>query len=396
MLTANIKEKIFIDLFWNDAYKTFVWFEIYYKIWRNDSNYSINLKFDEFAHFMKYRMKNEIFWKYHRSLYLFCIFESKILEMLWTANDENDHWEKQITLTKVRELAYWSSQSIDVERYIRECLQCALHDSAIKSQLLHFVRVQRSFQLIEFDFIESLLVIKKKSIYIFHVIDYFTRFFMTFSTKTTNVENVIESLNQVFVKYVKFAAIYCDRDQHFKNFKIKSFLNVLKISFDFNLFDAFQSTEMIEVKNKLLKNILRKSQIVDWKIILFKIIYNLNVRTIHYLDSFFVSILMNVFSNIFMIDSALKDKFVVNSLMTNVLNFIKHKKIIHEFINFRSQLHDVVRARSDRRKDRKEVKFNKEITCFITTWVNITTWVIFVKQRCRITDDVLVRSIDRS
>jgi hypothetical protein len=87
---------------------------------------------------------------------------------------------------------------------------------------------------------------------------------MTFSTKTTNTEDVIESLNQIFVRYVKLAAIYCDRDQDFKNFKIKSFLDALRISLDFSSSDAFQSTEMIEVKNKLLKNILRKSQTVDW------------------------------------------------------------------------------------------------------------------------------------
>jgi hypothetical protein len=122
--------------------------------------------------------------------------------------------EKQIILTKIRELVYWFSQSTDVKRYIRECLQCVLHDSILKSQLLHLVRVQRSFQLIKFDFIESLSIIKREITYIFHVMNYFTRFFMTFSIKDVNAENVIKSLKQVFVRYIKSAVIYCDREQH--------------------------------------------------------------------------------------------------------------------------------------------------------------------------------------
>jgi hypothetical protein len=360
VLTATVEETS-INFSWDDAYRAFIWFEIIYRIWTENSCYSISLKSEEFAHVMKYRVKNEILWKYHRSLYLSCISESKILEMLRAAHDERDHWRKQATLTKIRELVYWSSQSTDVKKYIRECIQCALHDSAIKSQLLQSVRVQRSFQLIEFDFIESLSTIKRESIYIFHVIDYLTRFFMTFSIKTTNAEDVIKSLNQVFFKYVKSSIIYYDREQHFKNFKVKSFLNVLEISIEFSSSDASQSIEMIEVENKLLKNILRKSQIENWEIILSKVIYNLNARTIHHLDSSSASILMSVFSNISMIDSFLRDKSIVNSLMTDVLNFVKHKKIMYEFLNFRSQLHDIIRIRSNRQKNKEKVRFNKEI-----------------------------------
>jgi hypothetical protein len=34
---------------------------------------------------------------------------------------------------------------------------------------------------------------------------------------------------------------------------------------------------------------------------------------------------------------------------------------MHEFLNFRSQLHDVIRARSDRKKKEEAVRFNREI-----------------------------------
>jgi hypothetical protein len=133
----------------------------------------------------------------------------------------------------------------------------------------------------KFNFIKFLLIIKKKNIYIFYVIDYFIRFFMTFFIKIVNAENVIKSFEQVFAKYTKSLIIYCDREQHFKNFKIKSFLIKLKISLIFNSFQSSQSLEMIKVKNKLLKNIFRKIH-EDWESILLKIIHNLNVKMIHH------------------------------------------------------------------------------------------------------------------
>lgn len=174
----------------------------------------------------------------------------KVLGILKKAHDEDDHWVKQRTLIKLRDMIYWPSQFMNVEKYIQDCLNCAFHNSVMKSQLLHSIRVRRFFQLIRFDFIGLLLMTEKGYFYIFHVLEYLSRFSITFFTKTVNVDDVILALKKIFSLYVKLVEIYCDHDQHFENFQVKSFLSGLRITLTFNSFETFQSTEMMKVDNK--------------------------------------------------------------------------------------------------------------------------------------------------
>ena len=148
--------------------------------------------------------------------------------------------------------------SVDVKRYIQKCIQCVFHKSAQKSQLLHSIRVKRSFQFINFDFIESLSVFKRKCCHVFHVMNYLFRFFIIFFTIIVNVEDVILILKKNFILYIKSKNIYCDRKQHFENFKIKFFFSELNISITFNFSEFHQNIDLIEIENRLLKNIFRK------------------------------------------------------------------------------------------------------------------------------------------
>lgn len=122
---------------------------------------------------------------------------------------------------------------------------------------------------------------------------------------------------------------------------------------------------MIEIKNRLLKNILRKTRtsFIDWETILSRATYNLNARVIQYLSAFSASILLRVFSNISMLNLIAQnlDHASVHVCMTNVLDFITHKIIVYEFLSFRTQLHDIIKIRSDQRKNEKTKRFNKDI-----------------------------------
>ena len=61
--------------------------------------------------------------------------------------------------------------------------------------------------------------------------------------------------------YIILKVIYCDQDQHFDNLEMNFFFKFYEISIDFNFSKVSQSTEMIELKNKLLQKIFRKSYI---------------------------------------------------------------------------------------------------------------------------------------
>ena len=244
---------------WLDAYRSSNWFADIYRIHTDTKDY--RALFGIFNRAMAYRVNDQgILWTYHRGVYLSCISEGRVLDLLKATHDQNGHWGKQDTLTKLKEFVYWSSQSADVERYIQRCLQCARHESEVKSQLLHSMRVQRLFQLLNMNFIESLIIFTNESNFIFHVIDYFSRFFIAVVTKIANVSNVISILNRIFIFYFKSLDIYCDQDQHFNNEEMKDFLRGHEIPIDFSSFDASQSTDMIEISNKLLNEVMKKNE----------------------------------------------------------------------------------------------------------------------------------------
>ena len=288
-----------------------------------------------------------------------------MLHILQNAHDKGGHWAKQGTLAKLKGQVYWPSMSTDVERYIKGCLQCALHGPALKSQLLCPIRVQRPFQLIGFDFIGPLPVTAKGYRHIFHVMDYLSRFSITFPMVTANAEDVIPALEKVFSLYARPAGIYCNRGQHFENSRVKTFLSELGIPITFSSSGAHQSTGMIEIGNRLLEDVLRKSRSknCDWETILTRSTYSLNARIISHLGTSPSVILLGVTPDAPLIDSTFPNLDVrsATAWATQLRDPIQHRKIVLEFIQFRSQLHDVVRARSDQRKDAETVRFDRKI-----------------------------------
>lgn len=352
-------------LSWTDAYLSSDWFGRVYRI-LTDKQPQLNS--GEFSRSMDYRVDPQtgILWKYHKGTYLPCIPETKVLQVLRVAHDEGGHWAKQGTLAKIRGFVYWPSQSTDVERYIRGCLECAKHGPATKSQLLHPVRVQRPFQLIGFDFIGPLPTSKKGYLYIFHVLEYFSRFSITIPSKTANASDVLPALEQMFVLYARPQAIYCDRGQHFENSEVKNFLSEKGISYSYSPSGASQSTGMVEIGNRLLEDILRKTQSgisKDWEAILGRSTYNLNARVIHHLGASPASILLGVGPDTPTIDPILRSVPTqsVSAWIDQVLDPDQHQAMVRKFISYRAQLHDTIQSRSNQRKDLERARFNRGI-----------------------------------
>ena len=58
--------------------------------------------------------------------------------------------------------------------------------------------------------------------------------------------------------YRKSYAIYCDREKHFFNDKLRDFLREKEIYIEYNSFDALKNTSIMKTFNRILKEILRK------------------------------------------------------------------------------------------------------------------------------------------
>ena len=156
-------------------------------------------------------------------------------------------------------MCYWFNQFENVEKYIADCLKYAHHESATRLQLLNSMKVLFSFQLLNMNFIDLLTETKANNKYIFNVICYFSKKIVSFATFLINAFNVVESLRKIFIWFQRFYVIYCDWEQHFDNLIVRVFLSFKSISISYSSSDFSRSIDMIEIFNKLLENVLRKS-----------------------------------------------------------------------------------------------------------------------------------------
>jgi hypothetical protein len=267
-------------------------------------------------------------------------------------------------MTKIRENYYWLDQSQDVERYIQECLECVKHESVRKSQSLNSIIVTYSFQFIELDFINSLSVIKTKSIYILNIVCYFSKFMTLFACKTVNVKKVTWCLRLFFSIYKILNAIYCDRDQHFDNEKLREFLRFHEVIIDYNFSDFFKSTSMIEMFNRLLKIVLRKHESINakWDEFLSKTIKSVNNRIIFYLRMSSVNINFEIVKKISINATLLslpeRDIKIWHNELTNSVIHCNH---VRTYLTYRAKTHDAMTEITRRQRKNEAARYNREI-----------------------------------
>ncbi len=315
--------------------------------------------------FMNYWVIDEVLWIHYRDQYLSCVLKTKIRSLLLEAHDQADHWVKTDTLAKLQELCYWFNQSEDVEKYIADCLKCAHHESATRSQLLNSVKISFSFQLLNMNFIDSLTATKTENKYIFNVMCYFSKKVVSFATFSVNASDVIESLEKIFIWFRKSYVIYCDWEQHFDNFMIRNFLNFEDVFISYSSSDFSKSIDMMKIFNKLLENVLRKLfKNVDWDQILNRVTKFINFRVISYLEMSSIDIIIDSIQKITSTSFTLLTLFEWNIFdwVTELCLLVFHIKKIKRYIRFRSDSHDYVKALSQKRWKDMIYKYDRNVS----------------------------------
>ena len=144
------------------------------------------------------------------------------------------------------------------------------------------------------DFIESIRESDQNK-YILHIINYFSQYFMIYSTLSANAKNVKICLLNIFHWYVCSSTIYCDREQHFDNQYIKNFLNEYNICICFSSSDVFKFTDIVKVDNCILESVIQKNT-DKWDDKLSSSIKQLNAQIIDHLKYSSLEILHDLLS----------------------------------------------------------------------------------------------------
>ena len=247
-------------------------------------------------------------------------------------------------------------------RYIAGCIECVKHESAIRIQFFHSISVMHFFQIMRIDYIDSLIIIINENSYIFHVIDYFIRFSFIFVCSFAKPEDIIRCLKIFFSLYEMFRFFYSDSETHFDFSMVRTFFKTKKISLKFSPSKSSKNIDMIEVKNRLLKSVLRKKNL-KWNFALVFSTMQLNNRIIHHFDMSLSTIFLEISFSLTSIDSILfhvSDQ-TIQSWFTEISNSRSHSNALFRYLTYRVQIRDHIKQLFEAKKEKDVVRYNKKI-----------------------------------
>ena len=214
------------------------------------------------------------------------------------------------------------------------------------------------------NFIESFEEIVNDYRFILMIVCYFNRFIISFVCRINNVENVIWCLTLFFAMYRKFHAFYLNSNQHFDNEILREYFKNENIVVDYNSFDFSKFTDMMKLFNKLFEKILRKNHFdVDWVRRISIDVKFVNDRIINYLDVNSIDINFEVVFEIFVITFTLLNLFErdIEIWYNELATFDSHVDHVRNYLQYRVELHDIVREITRRRRENEAFRYNKNV-----------------------------------
>jgi hypothetical protein len=77
------------------------------------------------------------------------------------------------------------------------------------------------------------------------------------------VTDTIGYLRRVFGYFLWLVIIYCDRKQYFDNEKMRTYLRLLEIIYEYSLSDALKLTGLVKNRNYIIEKVIAKGDI-EW------------------------------------------------------------------------------------------------------------------------------------
>ncbi len=107
-------------------------------------------------------------------------------------------------------------------------------------------------QILRMDFMGSFAKSERGNQYIFHVVDYFSRYSWTFPLPRNTKEDSVNALSELFDRFTTPIAIYADEGMHFNNALLKAALEKRAVEPIFSVLGASYSRGMVERANQVV------------------------------------------------------------------------------------------------------------------------------------------------
>ncbi len=168
--------------------------------------------------------------------------------------------------------------------------------------------------------------------------------------------------------YRTLHAIYCDRDQHFDNELLWDFLKSLDIVIDYSLSDAFKSTDMMKMFNRLLEEVLWKVNSktnfdITWDLRLAAVIKTINERVISYLDISLSTINFEKIQKTFAVNFIILhlSERDIRTWHDELITSTAHCNHVRVYLNHRVEMHDMIQIIITHQRLEEATRYNREI-----------------------------------
>ena len=198
------------------------------------------------------------------SHWVICITPEEVAPILQKVHDEGGHFSFKIILDKLRYRVFWPTMASDVRKYIQECIQCARFCNRGKSEPLYLIIIMKPFCFLGMDHMGPFSETFKGNIYILVLIDYFSRFVITFAVPDTLATTTTQCLQEVFNKFFHPIALWADLGSSFWNQEVHDFLTQLGISITHVASGSHKSVGIMERTNLILQRCLLRSGPVEF------------------------------------------------------------------------------------------------------------------------------------
>ena len=325
-----------------------------------------------------------------------CITQDEVADLLRSAHDLEGHYQAGLTLRKLAQY-YWPTMAEDVNDYIKGCMKCAKHGTALRSQSLSPIYIDSPNQLLGIDFIgpfpKTVITIDEflkaswpqvlkdfdfKTVdydtslaftHVLLVVDYFSRFVWAFPCTADSQDEVIRCMRWLYSITGAAVGAYTDEGRHFAGEKIQEWFKTQGTIWVPSPVASKKSTGLAEKCNDLLQRILKKITIgvQNWPIEVQPSAFELNRRFIMHLGHTPYEIQWG-----YQPPSALEINFPTHSRLTTV-EFLKGKhplnaldndtmcEAVFSFMVQRIETKAKVKAKSRHIKQREKARYDRGV-----------------------------------
>ena len=203
--------------------------------------------------------RNERLLHKMRIHWVICITPEKVAPILQRVHDEGGHFTSKIVLDKLRYRVFWPTMASDIRRYIQGCIQCARFCNKGRPEPLYPIIIMKPFCLIGMNHMGPFSKTSRDNIYILVLIDYFSRFVISFAVPDTLTTTTIRCLMEAFDRFFRPIAFWVDLGSSFWNQEVHDFLTQLGISITHAASGSHKSVGMVERTNLILQRCLLRS-----------------------------------------------------------------------------------------------------------------------------------------